>query len=218
MRERLLEPKIGRWGQLQEWMEDVDDPKNKHRHVSHLFAVHPGRQISVLATPELAKAAAVSLNARGDAGTGWSKAWKINFWARLQDGDHAHKVLKGLLKPTNKGGSFYLNLFDTHPPFQIDGNFGAAAGMAEMLLQSHVRKEGLYVLDILPALPSEWASGKVTGLCARGGFEVSFEWKDKRVTALSLLSKADGECYLHVNGKEERVVLRKGETKKWDPL
>lgn len=215
MRERLLGPQIGRWGQLQEWMEDVDDPKNKHRHVSHLFAVHPGRQISVLATPELAKAAAVSLNARGDAGTGWSKAWKINFWARLQDGDHAHKVLKGLIKPTNKGGSFYLNLFDTHPPFQIDGNFGAAAGMAEMLLQSHVRKEGLYVLDILPALPSEWASGKVAGLCARGGFEVAFEWRDKRVTALTILSKTDAECYLHVNGKEERVVLRKGETKKW---
>jgi alpha-L-fucosidase 2 len=217
MREKLLGPKIGKWGQLQEWMEDVDNPKDTHRHTSHLFAVHPGRQINPTLTPDLAKAAIVSLNARGDGGTGWSKAWKINFWARLADGNHAHSILKDLLSPVGTGkaggryrGGVYPNLFDGHPPFQIDGNFGATAGMTELLLQSHVRKDGVYLIDILPALPDAWKEGTITGLRARGGFNVDITWSAGKLTEAVITSTQGGKGWIRSNGSIQPLTLAPG--------
>lgn len=166
--------RIGSWGQLQEWKADLDDPDDDHRHVSHLFALHPGRQIEP--GSKWAEAAKVSLTARGDGGTGWSKAWKINFWARLRDGDHAHKMLGEQLK-----SSTLPNLWDTHPPFQIDGNFGATAGVVEMLLQSQHD-----VIEILPALPAAWPDGSVRGLRARGGATVDIDWADGKASRVTL--------------------------------
>ncbi|MHC8948253.1 glycoside hydrolase family 95 protein [Sphingobacterium hungaricum] len=212
LRDNLLKPKIGKWGQLQEWETDRDDPENKHRHVSHLFAVHPGRQISVNKTPELAKAALVSLTARGDESTGWSMAWKMNFWARLQDGNHAYKILRNFISLVggegidyNEGGGIYENLYCAHPPFQIDGNFGYVAGVTEMLVQS---QEGF--IDLLPAIPDAWKeSGEVKGLRARGNVTVDMKWKNGKVISYSLASPEVKEVKIKLNGEFKTVKTSK---------
>jgi alpha-L-fucosidase 2 len=204
---KKLDPglRIGSWGQLQEWKEDIDDPDEHHRHVSHMFGLHPGRTISPRTTPELAEAAKVSLHARGDDGTGWSKAWKINFWARLLDGDHAHKLLADQLRD-----STLPNLWDTHPPFQIDGNFGATSGVTEMLLQSH-----LDTIDVLPALPSSWPSGRIDGLRARGAFTVGTTWSDGTPREIRLTSDKGGPATLRSDmfgGGRVQVFKANGKT------
>ncbi|MGJ8639836.1 MAG: glycoside hydrolase family 95 protein [Opitutaceae bacterium] len=245
---QLSPQKIGKHGQLQEWIDDWDDPKNTHRHISHLIALHPGRDISPLTTPELYEAALVTMKHRGDQSTGWSTGWKTNFWSRLHNGDRAHKIYKFL---TSKRA--YANLFDFHPPFQIDGNFGGAAGVCEMLLQSHLRSvypdadtveaaafiaykqssknpkhfvpvvpdESLvnapFILHLLPALPSEWGTGKVTGLRARGGFEVDIAWADGQLQQATIRATRDSAFRVYSNGKlSKTIALKKGESKVWN--
>jgi len=216
---------IGNYGQLQEWLEDKDDPNEQHRHVSNLWGLHPGSEIHPLTTPELAEACRVTLAHRGDGGTGWSRAWKINFWARLLDGDHSFLLLKNLMVPSisletdmRDRGGLYMNLFDAHPPFQIDGNFGATSGITEMLLQSHVRDEdGNFYQDILPALPSTLSTGKISGIKGRGGFEFSIAWENGKLVSVEVKSILGNKLNLRYSGKLISKETAKGETVKFMP-
>jgi alpha-L-fucosidase 2 len=230
-RDRIRPLQIGKAGQLMEWNGDWDMNSRDlhHRHLSHLYALYPGDQIDPLTMPELTAAAKKSIEIRGDAGTGWSIAWKENLWARLRDGDHAFRLLSDQLHSTeqtgvvmaNAGGT-YPNLFDAHPPFQIDGNMGAVAGIAEMLLQSQEHytdpKSGreCYVMDLLPALPEAWPTGSVKGLRARGGFAVDIQWRDGRLVRATLHSLAGGSAHLRYGPVTRVVKLAKGETYHWN--
>jgi len=213
---------IGKAGQLQEWLEDWDleAPEREHRHVSHLYGLFPSDQITPSRTPALFAAARKTLELRGDVGTGWSLAWKINFWARLQNGDHAYKLLKRALTPVYEkgvefggGGGVYPNLFDAHPPFQIDGNFGAASGITEMLLQSHGGE-----IHLLPALPTIWPNGSVSGLRARGGFEVDIAWRSGGLVNATIRSIWGTKGKIRYGMKVKSLRIRRGQALRFDEL
>jgi alpha-L-fucosidase 2 len=218
MRDKLATPGVGSWGQLLEWMHEqhipkspeLDTPNDHHRHTSHLFAVYPGHQIDLTNTPALAAAAKVSLDARGDTGDvrEWSFAWRTALFARLGDGDSAHRQMQQLLSDRNT----CPNLFGLHPPMQIDGNFGITAAVCEMLLQS---QDG--TLHLLPALPKAWSAGKATGLCARGGFVVDLQWKDGKLIAATILSKRGNPLRISYGGKTTELKLERGERTTWTP-
>ncbi|QDA60685.1 glycoside hydrolase family 95 protein [Hymenobacter jejuensis] len=201
LRERLPPMQIGQYGQVQEWLQDVDNPRDTHRHISHLYGLYPSGQLSPYRTPALFEAARVTLTQRGDVSTGWSMGWKVNFWARMQDGNHAYKLLTEQLRlrasepgGVSEGGGTYPNLLDAHPPFQIDGNFGCTAGLAELFVQSY---DG--TLDLLPALPDAWPTGEVTGLVARGGYVVDLAWDKGRLTRARITSRLGGNCRVRVH-------------------
>ena len=194
--------KVGRYGQLMEWSKDIDDPKDEHRHVNHLFGLHPGHTLSPITTPDLAKAARVVLEHRGDGATGWSMGWKLNQWARLHDGNHAYKLYGNLLK-----NGTLDNLWDTHSPFQIDGNFGGTAGVTEMLMQSHMG-----FIHLLPALPDAWKDGEVKGICAKGNFEVNIRWKNRKLEEVVILSKNGGTCEIKYRHASIKLKTAKGKT------
>lgn len=215
---KLPPMQIGKWGQLQEWMYDWDNPKDNHRHVSHLYGLYPSNQISPYTTPLLFEAAKTSLEARGDESTGWSMGWKVNLWARLLDGNHAYKLIQDQLTPALQStgrprGGTYPNLFDSHPPFQIDGNFGCTAGIAEMLMQSH---DG--AIHILPSLPDRWEQGSVSGLKARGGFELGVQWKDNKPYEVTIESFLGGNCRIRSYYPLEGKGLKEAKGKNSNPF
>lgn len=231
---KLPKMKVGQYGQLQEWREDMDDPKDEHRHISHLYGLYPSNQINAFSTPDLWKASGVTLNQRGDQATGWSLGWKTNFWARMLDGEHAFTILSNMLRllPEDRqarnfpNGRTYPNLFDAHPPFQIDGNFGATAGIAEMLMQSELDIEKVTVADqesqisnnptlfLLPALPKAWSKGSISGLKARGGNEVSIEWMNGELSTATIIPSQSNTITLRT-----KTPIKEGSlVKKYDNL
>ena len=211
---KLAPYEIGRYGQIMEWSKDIDDPKDEHRHVNHLFGLHPGHTISPVTTPVLAEASKVVLVHRGDGATGWSMGWKLNQWARLHDGNHAYTLFGNLLK-----NGTLDNLWDTHAPFQIDGNFGGTAGITEMLMQSHMG-----FIHLLPALPDAWEEGSIKGICAKGGFDVDITWSEGKLVEVTVTSKCGERCNLRYGnetlsfgtkkGKSYKVVLKDGKLKR----
>jgi alpha-L-fucosidase 2 len=226
MRGRVLPNEVGQYGQLKEWMWDVDDRKDDHRHVSHLWGVFPGSDITAYGTPDTFAAAKQSLLFRGDAATGWSMGWKLNLWARFLDGDHEYKIMQNLIEPAADKApgvaahaGLFKNMFDAHPPFQIDGNFGATSGITEMLLQSHdphatstgkVQNGETAFVFLLPALPSAFPNGSVMGLRARGGVDVAIQWKDGKLDRAVLTANENKAVKVRYAGKETTVQAKKG--------